>query len=89
MGTKWVQKQYTDYLNTYLPHGNDKDREVAYQDWHKEWSEKEDTWSYTMKKGNQKLVVKTQVVFMYDSYTSEYGDDTERLIRAGTRRGQM
>ena len=57
-GIEWALKQLKDRLRTYDPALNTEEEvDAEFDAWHKSSSEQGDTWSYTVSKGDETLVV--------------------------------
>ena len=74
-GIEWALKQLKDRLWTYDPPLNTEEEfDAEFDAWQKSSSEQSDTWSYTVSKGNESLVVTVAKWVDYFTLTTEIRD---------------
>ena len=72
VGIEWTLKQLQDRLERHDPPlETEEDRDAAFDEWEKSESTQGDSWSYTISKGNERLLTKAQKMTLYDRHRSK------------------
>lgn len=84
-GTEWAFKQLQDRLDRYSPPlETERDRDAAFDDWSKYESQRVLSWSYTISKDNEKLVVKADERIVSSDGEGEVIGDEGQVGNAGS-----
>ena len=76
VGIEWALKQLQDRLEHHNPPlETEEDRDAAFDEWEKSESTQGDFWSYTISKGNERLLTKVQKITLYDRHRSRSTND--------------
>ena len=75
-GIEWALKQLQDRLQRHNPPlEKEEDRDAAFDQWDKSESTQGDSWSYTISKGNERLLTKVQKMTLYDRHRHRSTND--------------
>ena len=76
VGIEWALKQLQDRLERHNPPlETEEDRDAAFDEWEKSESTQGDSWSYTISKGNERLLTMVQKITLYDRHRSRSTND--------------